>query len=257
MENRKKVSIVIPVRNNLIFTKQCLNSIAKNTDYENFEVIIVDNASTDETADFLANFNLPIKGKVITNGDNKTYSVVNNQARTLALDSDFILTLNNDTIVTKGWLSKMLEVFNLYDNIGAVGCKLLFPGSGGIQHAGVYFMHHGIPDHSFIDYDKDDTLVNQRSIVPAVTAACMLMPTNIFDEAGGFDERYHFGYEDIALCNKIRELGYKVIYEPKAIVYHYGSMTPGRYNYENTNFNIYARDWIFTNKYLNVKTQLI
>lgn len=248
-----KASIIIPVRNNVAFTKQCLNSLAHNTllDKDEYEVIIVNNASTDETDEYLSSLKLPINGSVIKNNDNKSYSVANNQGRKLAR-GEFLVLLNNDTILTKGWLTELIKVFEEDDKVGVVGSRMIFPGSGEIQHAGVYFMHHGIPDHLFIRYDKEDSKVMQRSSVPAVTGACLATRTKIWDQIQGLDERYKFGYEDTAYCNTVRELGYKVIYQPDSLVYHYGSMTPGRYDFENTNFNIYLRDWISNGKYLNI-----
>lgn len=247
----EKVSIIIPVHNNLSYTKQCLESIAYNTEYENFDVIIVNNASTDGTAEYLATLDLPIKGKVIHNKENKTYSVVNNQARS-ATDADYLVLLNNDTIVTKGWLKGLVKAAKDDEDVGVVGCKLIFPGGGTIQHAGVYYMHHGIPDHSFIGYDRFDTVVCERKTCPAVTGACLLTHVDVWDTVNGLDERYKFGYEDIAYCNSVYELGLKVVYEPNVEVYHYGSVTPGRYDYENANFNIYIRDWVVNDKFKTI-----
>lgn len=247
----EKVSIIMPVRNNWRFTEQCLKSVVYNTEYPNYDIIIINNASTDETVEELKNLKIPIKGKIIHNTENKSFSVANNQGR-MNTDADYLVMLNNDTIVTKGWLSNMLEVFHVEKDVGAVGSKLIYPGMGDIQHAGVYFMHHGVPDHLFIGFDKGDSLVSQRKYCPAVTGACLMTPADVWDRLGGLDERYKYGYEDIAYCNKLYDIGLKVMYEPSSVVYHYGSMTPGRYNWENQNFNIYMRDWIVTNRHKEI-----
>jgi len=249
-ETKQKVAIIIPVRDNWSYTKQCIRSIAMNTLHKNYEIIIVDNNSIDKTKDELHNY---LKGfidlgvlqgaKIVRNDENKNFSISNNEGRANT-DADFLVLLNNDTIVTKGWLTAMLNVFKEEQRVGIVGARLLFPGTELIQHAGVIFMPDGSTDHAHYKVYRDDPLVITRKEYPAVTGACLMVSTEIYDLVGGLDERYFWGWEDIDLANRVKDEGYCVIYEPTAVVYHYCSQTPGRYDFENQNFNLYAREWI-------------
>jgi len=249
-KTERKVGIIIPVRDNWSYTRQCIRSIVMNTEHRNYEIIVIDNNSVDDTKDELHGY---LKGfidlkalrgaKIVSNSDNKNFSISNNEGRANT-DADFLVLLNNDTIVTKGWLTAMLNVFGEEKNVGIVGARLLFPGTELIQHAGVVFMPDGSTDHAHYKLYREDPLVTTRKEYPAVTGACLMIPTEIYDLVGGLDERYFWGWEDIDLANRVRREGYRVIYEPAAIVYHYCSQTPGRYDFENQNFNLYAKEWI-------------
>lgn len=245
-----KVSIIIPIRNNWAFTKQCIRSIAMNTERKDYEIIIVDNNSTDATKDELEDYlkgfidlGLLKSAKIVHNAENKNFATSNNEGRRNS-SGEYLLLLNNDTIVTKGWLTAMLKVFEEDKKAGIVGARLIFPGTGTIQHAGIIYLKDGSSDHAHYRVHRDSPMVAKREEYPAVTGACLLIPIELYDIVGGLDERYFWGWEDLALCNKVRNEGYKVIYEPSAIAYHYCSQTAGRFDFENQNFNLYIKDWV-------------
>ena len=124
-----------------------------------------------------------------------------------------------------------------------MGSKLLF-ADGSIQHAGVVFMR-SIPSayHIYRSAPGTDPGVNQRRAFQAVTAACMLIRRELFEESHGFDEAFINGFEDVDLCLKVREKGYHVIYQPRSVVYHLESQTPGRNEHENQNSQLLRERW--------------
>jgi glycosyltransferase involved in cell wall biosynthesis len=135
---------------------------------------------------------------------------------------DILLFLNNDTEPQQGWLEAIVDVFDNDDRVGVVGSKLLFPNMT-VQHAGIAFKQPGrdYAAHPLLGYPRDHPQVNIRRELLAVTGACMAIRRRIFKELGGFDDKYIRGYyEDSDLCMKVRELGYKVVYEPDSVVIH-------------------------------------
>ena len=246
MENKDLVSIITPTYNKLEFLKQMMESIERNTKWP-YELIIVDNASSDGTQEYVANCKLDINGQYLRNKENKAFAIANNQGAKLA-KGRFLLFLNNDTIVTKGWLTNMMNVFNEEKAVGIIGAKLIFPGTGLIQHAGLFKLSNGMPDHLYFKKSMNYPLANERKAVFGVTGACFLISKTLYEEIGGFDENYINGFEDVDLCNKIRQKGMNIYYEPKALVYHYESRTEGRYANDGANFNLYASRWILEKK---------
>lgn len=216
----KLVSIIIPVFNQINFTIKCLKSIIKNTP-NIYEIIIVDNGSTDNTFKILSEFGDKIR--LLRNVTNLGFAKACNIGAYSA-NTPFLLFLNNDTEVLPGWLQPLLETIGK-ENVGAVGSKLLFP-DGSIQHAGVVIIEQTgktslLPRHAFIRENPESTPPNEAKRFQAVTAACMLVEKRIFHDAGGFDESYWNGCEDVDLCFKLRQLGKKIIYDPRSTVIHY------------------------------------
>lgn len=242
MENKDLVSIITPVFNKLEFTKQMMDSVEMNTDDWPFELIIVDNASTDGTKEFIMNSNYKMQGQYIRNEKNNGFAIANNQGVKVA-KGNFLLFLNNDVIVTKGWLSALMNVFQEEKAVGAVGARLIHPGRGTIQHAGVIEHKSGLPDHVYFNKPMDYKPANIRKPMFAVTGACLLTPKTLYEELGGFDEAYWCGWEDMDYCQKVRQAGMNIIYEPKSLVYHYESRTDGRYVSEGQNFTLYMSRW--------------
>jgi GT2 family glycosyltransferase len=227
-ELRKKsalVSIIIPVFNQLDFTIQCLEALASNTCYEPYEVIIIDNASTDGTAEFLQQ-SLSGNVKVITNKENLGFSKANNQGARSA-GGEYLIFLNNDTVPQPGWLENLVDMADTMPDAGIIGSKLLYPDNT-IQHAGVVFdivENDLFIWHIYRNFEKDHPAVNSVREFNAVTAACILVKKKIFFKIGMFDEIFLNGYEDVDLCFKAREKGYRVFYNPQSILYHYETST--------------------------------
>jgi len=234
-----KISIIVLSYNKIELTKKCLASLKKNTlDGILVEIVVVDNASTDGSVDFLRSLKWI---KLIENKENLGFSRANNQG---AKESrgDILVFLNNDTEVRSGWLEGITEIFETEKNVGAVGIKLLFP-DGKIQHAGLIISKDKVPRHIYYRENMDKPYVCGMREFQAVTAACIAVPKKVFEEVGGFDEGFKNGLEDVDLCLRIREKGYKIIYQPKSVVIHHESMSPGRFKGNLHNANLYMKKW--------------
>jgi GT2 family glycosyltransferase/tetratricopeptide (TPR) repeat protein len=233
-------SIIIPTWNKIELTKQCLTALAAATMDVSFEVIIVDNGSTDGTREFLSE----LKGdvQIIQNDRNLGFAKACNQGARAARGK-YLVFLNNDTIPQSQWLNPLVNEVEDYPEVGIVGSKLLF-ADGSIQHAGVAFMRSiRTAYHIYRSAPGTDPGVNQRRAFQAVTAACMLIRRELFEEAHGFDEAFINGFEDVDLCLKVREKGFQVIYQPRSVVYHLESQTPGRNEHENQNSQLLQERW--------------
>ena len=211
------VSIIIPVFNKWDLTNQCLNYLRKNTP-QKYEIIVVDNASTDGTRERLLQLQREGIVKAIINGTNEGFAKACNKGARAASGS-YLLFLNNDTVVHPGWLEAMLKEFEQVEQTGIVGSRLLYPDFT-IQHAGIAFTEQGLPYHIHRGVQWNDPKVNQSKIVPAVTGACMMIPVTVFNRVSGFDESYQMYVEDIDLCLRVWEAGYKVVYSPESMVTH-------------------------------------
>lgn len=231
-------SIIIPVFNKAAFTKHCLDSLqATLVGAGEGEVIVVDNASSDTTSEILAQYPWI---RVIRNEINRGFAAANNQAAQIAR-GDALVLLNNDTQAMPGWLAAMLRVLAEPD-VGVVGARLLF-ADGTIQHSGVYvdgvFLGRGsfIPRHDGIQLHGNDPVALQRRDVQIVTGACLATSRALYLELGGLDEEYWNGYEDVDYCLKVGARGLRVVYEPKAALYHFESRS-GVQRFRRTHWNL-------------------
>jgi len=220
----KTTSIIIPVFNNVEYTKQCLMALIENTPTSLYQVIIVDNGSTDGTKEFLKCLTGSLK--IISNRENLGFAKACNQGASAA-DGDYLVFLNNDTKVQPGWLEESAKVLENDSDVGAVGSRLLYP-NGSIQHAGVVMLgidgvNSLLPRHVFVQEPSDSDFVNVPMLFQAVTAACMIVRKSDFDSVNGFDESYWNGSEDVDLSFKLTQAGKKIVYQPKSVVIHYES----------------------------------
>jgi GT2 family glycosyltransferase len=200
-------------------TRDCLASIQKHYPEDiSPEVIVFDNASSDATQAFLAEAQEKYDWlKVVRSARNLGFAGACNKGADLA-DADILVFLNNDTIVMPRWLEKMLDRIH-DDKVGMVGSKLIYP-DGTIQHAGVVFDSTGSPSHIHLKADLADPAVNRLKEYPAVTAACIMITRKLFMEVGRMDLEYPLYYEDTDLCFKVRQAGYKLVYQPESVVIH-------------------------------------
>lgn len=236
-----KISVIIPLHNQAELTLKCLQSLSANTDYPDWELILVDNASTDGTPDLLKSLEGDVK--VIRNETNLGFAKANNQGAKIA-DGELLCFLNNDTEVQPGWLSALADCLQKNPGSAAVGGKLLFP-DGTIQHAGLVFDKiDKIAYHIYRGLPADIPCVNKPRRLKAVTAACMLVKKEFFTAAGMFDENYINGYEDIDLCLKIGQLKGEIYYTPACRVVHHTSATPGRKDNEEHNYRYFQSQWV-------------
>jgi GT2 family glycosyltransferase len=234
------VSIIVPVFNLWDYTLRCLLAIRNHTSHIPHEVIVVDDASTDETS-----IALPMMEglRVIRNERNEGFAKNNNKAAAVARGK-YIVFLNNDTEVQPRWLDEMLKVIESQENVGMVGCKLLFP-DGTVQHAGVEFSYAALepiaPFH--VEYKAQPSKNTTCRDLNAVTAACALMPRDLFASLGGFDEAFLMGFEDVDLCLRVREAGRRIVYTPLSVVIHYESASEGRYIATRQNSELLNGKW--------------
>ena len=229
LAQRPLVSIIVPTRNQVELLRTTIDSIAQRTDYGPYEIVVVDNGSTDADAlKYLASLTAPVYVHRWPHAFN--YSAINNFAVRVA-NGEQLLFLNNDVeVIRPDWLTAMLEYSQL-SGVGVVGAKLLY-SDGTIQHAGVVLKRTGVAHHAFRWAPREVLGVPRLADLPrncsAVTGACMLVPRRIFEEVGGFDEELRVVLNDIDLCLRIRERGYSVIYTPHAQLYHHEGSSRGR-----------------------------
>ncbi len=246
-----EVSIIIPVYNKIEFTQQCLLTLYKNTSAEiNFEVIVVDNASNDGTGQYLEFAkNVFTNLSFITNRENIGFAKANNLGVKNA-KGEFVLFLNNDTEPLRGWLENLLTVIKSDKKVAAAGSKLLFP-DGSLQHAGVIIIEDKqLPDplvarHIYWKAPADIPEANRLMTYHALTAACLMVRKDVFNEVKEFDEEYWNGYEDVDLCFKLGEAGYKMVYQPASVVIHHESQSgPERFAKVSHNIDRLHKKWL-------------
>jgi GT2 family glycosyltransferase len=238
-----KISIIIPIYNKKEYTQKCLESIFRHGSKYEFEIIVVDNGSTDGSGEYLSELEKEKGDKVtvVKNEKNLGFAKACNQGAKKTL-GEYLLFLNNDTVVTDKWLDILAGELDANDNIGIVGPKLLYPDST-VQQAGIVFDDEKWPHHIYKKERGDALYVNKKREFQCLTGACFLIRRDIFEKVGGFDEVYINGLEDLDLCLKVRGLGSGILYCPESVVYHHESVTPGRSNYDERNVKIFYSRW--------------
>ncbi len=217
------VSIVIPVFNKIAYTAACLRSLAEHADGIAFETIVVDDGSTDATAQRLAQ----IDGiRVHRNAENLGFVGSCNAGAAMAR-GEFVLFLNNDTVVTAGWLRALLDCFAQEPDAGLVGSKLVYP-DGRLQEAGGIVFSDGSGWNYGRFGDPSDPRYNMRREADYCSGAAIMLPRALLEKLGGFDTRYAPAYyEDTDLAFAVRESGKKVFVEPRSCVVHFEGITAG------------------------------
>lgn len=251
VKGNPKVSILIPNKDNINLLKSCIESILKLTTYENFEITIIENNSTEpETFEYYKEISQNTKIKILEYNINKEFnysSLINFGVQNS--DGDFILQLNNDTkLLTKDWL----ELFIGYaqnKEIGAIGARLYYEDKT-IQHAGIAIGLSGIAGNLLVNlpYGKHAYFGREAAIrnVSAVTGACLFCRRELYEEVCFMDEiDFKVAFNDVDFCLKLLEKGYRNIYNPYIELIHYESKTRGyeytkeqeeRFNKESNNF---------------------
>lgn len=230
VQGKPLVSVIIPNKDEKETLQTCLEMLEKNTGYQNFEIIIVENNSTtDEIFRYYKELSGNRKIHLLRWGKEFNYSAINNFAVAHA-KGEYLLFLNNDVkSINPDWLEEMLGVCQRPE-VGGVGAKLIYPDNT-IQHAGCVIGMGGIAGHMFVDMPADHTgYLHKASLLQdmsAVTAACLLMKKEVFEQAGGFTEELAVAFNDVDLCLKVRKNGYLIVYDPYAKLYHMESKTRG------------------------------
>ena len=230
VQGKPLVSVIIPNKDEKETLQTCLEMLEKNTGYQNLEIIIVENNSTtDEIFRYYKELSGNQRVHLLRWGKEFNYSAINNFAAAHA-KGEYLLFLNNDVkSINPDWLEEMLGVCQRPE-VGGVGAKLIYPDNT-IQHAGCVIGMGGIAGHMFVDMPADRTgYLHKASLLQdmsAVTAACLLMKKEVFEQAGGFTEELAVAFNDVDLCLKVRKNGYLIVYDPYAKLYHMESKTRG------------------------------
>ncbi len=251
------VSIIVPVFNKLELTHRCLKSLLRNTRYPNYEVIFVDNGSTDGTRAYLQKLDKP-NLRAVFNAQNLGYVGGCNSGARVA-KGEYLLFLNNDTEVRPFWLTNLVGLAEKREEAGIVGAKLVYP-DGHLQEAGGIIFSDGNGWNYGRGMDPNDPRFNFVREVDYVSGAAMLVKRALWEKVGGFDQRYAPAYyEDTDLCFSAREHGYKVYYQPASVVIHYEGQTAGTdvnsgfKKYQQINHKKFVEKWrqVLQNQYEN------
>lgn len=231
IEGSPLVSIIIPNYEHLQVLKTCLDSIYEKSTYQNFEVIVVENNSkSPEIFQYYQQIQEKWSNlKVIVWDGPFNYSAINNFAAKQASGTHLLL-LNNDTeVISPDWIQEML-MYSQRRDIGAVGAKLYYPDNT-IQHAGLGLGLLTLAGHLHRGFDRNHPGYMGRLIyaqnLSGVTAACIMVPKDVWEQVGGLDETFEVAFNDVDLCMRIRAAGYLIVWTPFAELYHYESKSRG------------------------------
>ena len=230
IEGEPLVSILIPNKDHREDLIRCVNSIREKSTWRNWEIIIIENNSTEEeTFSCYRELESDSRIRVVRYEGGFNYSAVNNLGYRES-KGEYLLLLNNDTeVISPDWIREML-MFAQREDVGAVGARLLYP-DGTIQHAGIGLGLLHLAGHYFRHYQEEDPGYMGRLCyaqnMSAVTAACMMVPRKVYEACGGLDESYPVVFNDVDLCLKIRESGKLIVWTPFAELFHYESKSRG------------------------------
>lgn len=226
------ISIIIANKDHAQDLKRCVDSVFEKSTYENYEIILVENGSSEKAVlDYYRELEENPKVKIVRFEGSFNYSAVNNLGVKHA-GGEYILLLNNDTqVITVNWMEELL-MYAQRPDVGAVGAKLYY-GDKTIQHAGVVLAlgAHRTAGHSHYKQHRDNLGYMGRLCyaqnVSAVTGACLLVKKSLYDQMGGLDESYAISLSDVDLCLKLRKAGYLNVFTPFAELYHFESLSRG------------------------------
>ena len=225
------ISVIIPNKDHTDDLDICLKSLYEKSSYKSFEVIIVENNSTEkETLEYYEKIKQRYENlKVVIWTGIFNYSAINNFGVSYA-KGEYILLLNNDVEIINGSCLEEMLMFAQRKDVGAVGAKLYYSDDT-VQHAGVILGLGGTAGHAHKHFGRSHPGYMARASIAqnltACTAACLMMRRDVFDEVGGLDESFEVAFNDVDLCMKIRKKGYLVVFTPYAELYHYESKSRG------------------------------
>jgi GT2 family glycosyltransferase len=225
------VSVIIPTRNAVELLKRCVQGLIEKTEYNNFEVLVVDNQTDEPRArNYLQLCRARANFRVLTYNKPFNYSAINNFAAEQAR-GEFLCLLNNDTeVIDPGWLNALV-MWGTQPGIGAVGAKLLYPDRT-IQHAGITLGVMGLAGHAHKTcQDGSPGYFGRLTVtheVGAVTGACLLVRRGTYESVGGLNEEHlAVAFNDVDFCLKLRARGLRNIWTPDAVLYHHESKSRG------------------------------
>ena len=235
-----RCSIVIPVHGRAGLTRQCLDTVLGEPPEAGFELVVVDDASPDDTPAVLEAYGERVRA--VRLDDNAGFAGACN-AGAAAARGELLVFLNNDTIPVAGWLDTLVAYADAHPEAGIAGAKLLFPNET-IQHAGVVVCQDDNPRHIYAGFPAAHPAVNVSRRFQAVTAACMLVRRAAFEGVNGFDEMYRNCLEDTDLCLRVIEAGHEVHYCHESVLYHLESVSRGRRSKEiERNAKLFRERW--------------
>lgn len=240
----RPASIIIPVYGRADLTEACLTRLIEHTDERMYELVVVDNGSTDDTPELLARLDGAVT--VIRNPENRGFAAACNQGAWAATGQHLVF-LNNDTEPGPGWLEPLIAALDA-DEADIVGSLLTYP-NGAVQHAGISWVQ--LPDSGSVHpvhlpgpCGGDPALIETRRSVSAVTGACLAISRETFLDLNGFCEAYRNGYEDVDLCARITSLGGVILFEPASRLVHHESGTGAeRFVKERQNMELFRSRW--------------
>lgn len=224
------VSILVPTRDAPALLRQCIDSVLEKTTYPRYEVLVIDNRTSDpEALAYLARIGAHPAVRVLSYDQPFNYSAINNFAAAEAR-GELLCLLNNDIeVISPDWLEEMAGHL-LQPGIAAVGAKLYYP-DGRIQHAGVAVGAGGPAIHLHLGLDRAAPGYCGRAAIAhelsAVTGACLLTRKRVYEEVGGLERRLKIGFNDIDYCLRLQEAGWRVVFTPHAELFHHESATRG------------------------------
>jgi GT2 family glycosyltransferase len=240
------VSVIIPTRDRADLLERCVEGLLNRTDYPALEIIVLDNDSREERTRQLFD-RYPVR--VLPQPGAFNWAAMNN-AGARAATGEILLFLNNDTdVIEQGWL-RALAAYAIRPEIGAVGAKLLF-ADGTVQHAGIWLGPDARVRHLLrLSNRNDPGYLGQLSLtrnLSAVTGACLAIRRNLFLEVGGFDESFPVSYNDIDLCLRLIQRGYRIVWTPHSELLHLESASRGssewRWRKEEADFRRFRTRW--------------
>lgn len=239
------VTIIIPTKDKIELLQPCVEGVLYRTSYDNFEILIVDNASEDpKTFEYLQEIGKNPKIRVLSYQEDYNFSAINNWAVQQAKGT-YICLLNNDTeVVESTWLTEMMR-YAFRPDVGAVGAKLLYE-DGTIQHAGVVIGIGGAAGHAHRFQPADQPGYFRQphvaQFMSAVTAACLVVSKSKFEAVGGLDEvELPIAFNDVDFCLKLEAAGWSNVYVPHAVLVHHESKSRGS-DMLPPNFDRYRRE---------------
>ncbi len=243
IRGRPLVSIIIPTRDQPAVLEHAIRSVRERTAYDRYEILVVDNDSREQATLRLLD-SLAAPCRVLRWPGAFNFSAINNLGARHAEGEQLVL-LNNDVVALQpDWLSALLEHAQRPD-VGAVGAKLLYP-DGRIQHAGVVLGVGGIAGRAFRLLPgvppAGPRLADLVRNCSAVTAACMMIRRAVFEQVGGFDEGLRVSLNDVDLCLRIRQAGYRIVYTPLATLIHHEGVSRGR-RHPTSDARLFRRRW--------------
>jgi GT2 family glycosyltransferase len=238
MSASPRASVVVPAHNRAGLTRRCLDRVLADLPTD-CEVIVVDDASSDETPLLLDGYGAAID--VVRLASNRGYGGACN-AGAEAARGEMLIFLNNDTEPERGWLEALLRYADDHPKADAIGAKLLYP-TGAVQHAGVAFGQDGYPHNLYTGFPPDHPAVNRSRPLQAVTGACLALRRGAFELLGGFDGGFLNSLEDVDLCLRLGEAGGKVHYCPAATIVHLESASRGRDGRFEQSVALYRERW--------------